>query len=35
MEAETSNVSDGESRPWELTTNELTVIFLEVKFTFS
>ncbi|CAB77878.1 putative protein [Arabidopsis thaliana] len=31
MEAETSNVSDGESRPWELTTNELTVIFLEFK----
>ena len=35
MEAETSNVSDGESRPRELTIEDHTVIFLEVKFTFS
>nr|AAD28296.1 En/Spm-like transposon protein [Arabidopsis thaliana]AAP21691.1 hypothetical protein [Arabidopsis thaliana]AAV63865.1 hypothetical protein [Arabidopsis thaliana] len=33
MEAETSNVSDGESRPRELTIEDHTVIFLEVTET--
>jgi len=33
MEAETSNISDGESR--ELTIEDHIVIFLEVKITFS
>lgn len=35
LEADASSVSDGESRPRELTAEDCTTIFLQVKFQFS